>query len=123
MTDEFNENAIDGDGDGIVQEGTEWERPVEPVVEEPAVEEVIEAPVVAKKKTTTKKTTTKKAAVADVGDGKVAVWSESNLHHLNWGSLAKGPNIVSQEVADKWIGHKSVRLATPEEVADFYKGQ
>jgi len=26
---EYNPNAVDGDGDGIVQEGTEFERPVE----------------------------------------------------------------------------------------------
>jgi hypothetical protein len=26
---EYNPDAVDGDGDGIVQEGTEFERPVE----------------------------------------------------------------------------------------------
>jgi hypothetical protein len=121
MTDKFNENATDGDGDGMVQDGTIWERPVKPVIEEPVVEPVVEAPVV-EKKTTTKKTTTKKPAVADVGDDKVALWSEANLHHLNWGALGKGPNIVSREVAEKWLGHNSVRLATPEEVAAYYQG-
>lgn len=124
MTDEYKEDAFDGDGDGFVQDGTEWERPVEePVAEEVIIEEpVIEEPVVEKKKSAPKKTTSKKATSVDVGDDKVALWSESNLHHLNWGAIAKGPNIVSKEVADKWIGHKSIRLATPEEVADFYKG-
>lgn len=53
MADEFNPNAIDGDGDGLVQDGTKWQRPVEdaavmPDVEpepesEPAVEEAPEA--------------------------------------------------------------------------------
>jgi transposase len=123
MTDEFKEDARDGDGDGFVQDGTEWERPVEEVIaEEEIVEEpVIEEPVVEKKKAAPKKTT-KKVASVDVGEDKVALWSESNLHHLNWGAIAKGPNIVSKELADKWTGHKSIRLATPEEVADFYKG-
>ena len=27
IADGYNPNARDGDGDGIVQEGTEWERP------------------------------------------------------------------------------------------------
>jgi hypothetical protein len=35
---EFNPEAIDGDGDGLVQEGTEFERPVEEI-QEPAVPE------------------------------------------------------------------------------------
>lgn len=37
---EFNPDARDGDGDGLVQDGTEWERPVEEV----SVEEVVETP-------------------------------------------------------------------------------
>lgn len=109
MTDEYKEDAIDGDGDGLVQDGTEWERPVEEVAEP-----VVEAKPVAKKKTSKK--------TADVGEDQVALWSSANLHHINWGALAKGPNIVSKEVADKWIGHRMVRHATPEEVAAFYKG-
>lgn len=115
MTDEYKADAIDGDGDGIVQEGTEWERPVE----EPVAEPVIEEPVVEEKPAPKKKSSKK---VADVGDDQVALWSDANLHHLNWGTLNKGPNIVSKEVADKWISHRMVRNATPEEVAAFYKG-
>lgn len=47
MADEFNPDAIDGDGDGMVQDGTKWERPVEeasvmPDVE-PEPEPVVEA--------------------------------------------------------------------------------
>lgn len=112
MTDEYNENAIDGDGDGLVQDGTEWERPAEEPVVEPAVEEpVAEAP---------KKKTSKKSV--NVGEDKVALWSDANLHHISWGALNKGPNIVSKEVAEKWTGHRMVRLAKPSEVADFYQG-
>lgn len=44
MSDEFNPNATDGDGDGFVQDGTKWERPVEDVAENPVVEEAEEAP-------------------------------------------------------------------------------
>lgn len=121
MADEFNPDAIDGDGDGLVQDGTEWERPVdEAVAEEPAAEEAkVEEPVV--EKAAPKKKTSKKTGV-DVGDDKVALWSDSNLHHLTWGSLPKGPSIVSKEVADFWSGHRMVRFATPEEVANYYKG-
>jgi hypothetical protein len=36
---EFNPEAIDGDGDGLVQEGTEFERPAEP---DTSAQEVIE---------------------------------------------------------------------------------
>lgn len=41
----YNPNAIDADGDGIVQEGTIWERPVKKTkkkAEEPVVEVVEE---------------------------------------------------------------------------------
>jgi hypothetical protein len=37
----YNPDATDGDGDGMVQDGTEFERPVEEKVEEPAAEESI----------------------------------------------------------------------------------
>lgn len=33
VADGYNPDARDGDGDGIVQEGTEWERPVDTTVE------------------------------------------------------------------------------------------
>lgn len=41
MADEFNPDATDGDGDGMVQDGTEFERPVEEAAVLP--EEVVEA--------------------------------------------------------------------------------
>jgi hypothetical protein len=42
--DGFNADAEDGDKDGFLQDGTEWERPVEPVVaEEPVIEPVVAA--------------------------------------------------------------------------------
>lgn len=47
MTDEYNPNATDGDGDGMVQDGTPFERPVGEeleVIEELVAEETVEAP-------------------------------------------------------------------------------
>lgn len=49
-----NENAIDRDGDGIVQEGTKFERPATPKHKAPAKKPV------AKKSTAAKKTTAPK---------------------------------------------------------------
>lgn len=110
MADEFKIDAKDGDGDGFVQDGTEWERPVDEVIVTP-------------KKKSTKKTAKKIAEPVATEDETVALWSEANLHQLSWGPLLKGPNIVSKEVAEKWLTHRSVRLATPEEVAAYYNGQ
>ena len=38
MADEFNPDARDGDGDGMVQDGTKWERPGEDAAVKPDVE-------------------------------------------------------------------------------------
>ena len=40
--DGYKPDAIDGDGDGFVQDGTEWERPVEPEPTEPI--EIVHTP-------------------------------------------------------------------------------
>lgn len=81
MADEFNPEAIDGDGDGIVQEGTEFERPVEelavdPTVvvddkpeEAPAIEEDISFVVSSEEPKTSAKPKTAKPALAPVADG------------------------------------------------------
>lgn len=53
-------------------------------------------------------------------DDKVALFSEKNLFWNEVGTLKIGYNIVSSEKADRWLQHKSVRLATPEEVAQAY---
>jgi hypothetical protein len=60
--------------------------------------------------------TKKKEISADA----VAVYSLNNIHWSSVGKITKGYNIVSKEEAEKWVTHKSVRLATPEEVASFY---
>ncbi len=51
---------------------------------------------------------------------KIAVYSERNIHWNGVGDLEKGYNIVTKEASVKWLTHKSVRQATPEEVAKHY---
>ena len=51
---------------------------------------------------------------------KVAVYSERNLHWNGVGQLQRGYNIVTKEASVKWLKHKAVRSATPEEVASHY---
>ena len=53
-------------------------------------------------------------------DEKVAVYSERNLSWNGVGTLEVGYNIVTKEASEKWVTHKAVRPATPEEVARFY---
>jgi hypothetical protein len=53
-------------------------------------------------------------------DDKVALYSEKNLFWNEVGSLKIGYNIVSAEKSERWLQHKAVRLATPEEVAHAY---
>jgi hypothetical protein len=51
---------------------------------------------------------------------KVAVFSHKNLFWSGLGDLKKGYNIVTREESEKWITHRSVRIATPDEVAAYY---
>jgi len=53
-------------------------------------------------------------------DNKVALYSERNLHMDNLGALKVGYNIVSKEASEKWLVHRLVRIAPPEEVASYY---
>jgi len=62
----------------------------------------------------------KEKEVVEVKDGKVAVYSNKNLNWQGVGKLIPGYNILSREVADKWLTNKHVRSATPEEVATYY---
>jgi hypothetical protein len=52
---------------------------------------------------------------------KVAVYSSKNLHWNGVGELEKGYNILSKEDSEKWLINKSVRIATADEVAKFYR--
>ena len=51
---------------------------------------------------------------------KVAIYSEKNMHWDSVGRISKGYNIVSEEASEKWLSRKSVRKATPQEVATYY---
>jgi len=51
---------------------------------------------------------------------KVALYSERNLHMDNLGALKVGYNIVSKEASEKWLTHRLVRIAPPEEVSSYY---
>ena len=56
----------------------------------------------------------------EVGNGQIAVHSAKNLHWQGVGKLKPGYNILSKEVAEKWLTNKHVREATAEEVATHY---
>lgn len=49
-----------------------------------------------------------------------AVYSTRNIYWNGVGTLNIGYNIVTKEDADKWLTRKSVRSASPEEVARYY---
>jgi hypothetical protein len=62
-----------------------------------------------------------KAKNKDKPTEKIAVYSEKNLHWNGVGELERGYNILSKEDSEKWLANKSVRIATPDEVAKFYR--
>lgn len=145
MTDvEFNPEAKDGDNDGIIQEGTPFERPIEeaevnPVVEAPVAEPVlvedepavivapvapeetpaivpVENGVIGTGKVVKKKDAPKpKAAAADKTD-KVAIFSSRNSVWQGVGKIVKGYNFVTKDAADKWLTLDSVRAVEPNEI-------
>lgn len=51
---------------------------------------------------------------------KIAVFAERNIFWNEVGALEKGYNIITKEASEKWISHKAVRIATPQEVALYY---
>lgn len=55
-----------------------------------------------------------------VSNDKVALYSEKNLSWTGVGKLQRGYNFVSEGVSEKWLKQKSVRIATPEEVAEYF---
>lgn len=142
MTDvEFNPEAKDGDNDGIIQEGTPFERPVEEAEVNPVVvEEVVEAPAVAEDVITAPEPAEEIPAIVPVADGvigtgkakkapkkeatpapddneeKVAIFATRNLYWEGLGRINAGYSIVSKTAANKWLTLSKVREATPAEV-------
>jgi hypothetical protein len=51
---------------------------------------------------------------------KIAVYSNKNLYWGGVGTLEIGYNIIAKEMSEKWLTHKAVREASPEEVASYY---
>lgn len=51
---------------------------------------------------------------------KVALYSSKTLHWARVGQLIPGYNIVTKEASEKWLTRKQVRLATPEELSNYY---
>jgi hypothetical protein len=145
MTEEYNPAARDGDGDGMIQDGTAWERPAEPAVEEPAAEELVEeveavaevaeAVILAPEPEETAPALTP-VANGVIGSGKVskkkpaakpavkevdpielaAVFATRNLVWQGVGKVVKGYNIVPKDQLSKWMTLETVREATPEEI-------
>lgn len=150
MVDEFNPEATDGDGDGFVQDGTEFERPIEDVAVDPTLtedvvedasapveDEVITSPepvetepavtsvadgVIGTGTTVKKKKAAKKSEPETETPKKVAIRSERNMSWTGVGKVYRGINIVTETQAEKWLTNSKIRLATPEEViAEFGK--
>ena len=53
-------------------------------------------------------------------DGKLAIYSDKNMHWNGIGRISQGYNIVTKEAAEKWLTRKGIRQADPEEVASYY---
>jgi hypothetical protein len=62
-----------------------------------------------------------KAKNKDKPTEKIALYSMKNLHWNGVGDLEKGYNILSKEDSEKWLTRRDVRIATPDEVAKFYR--
>jgi hypothetical protein len=142
---EFNPEATDGDGDGMVQDGTPFERPIEQLHIDPtktkSEKENTRKPAKAESKVVSSeepvRTRKPKPSVQNVNNAigsasiktdepvienslekeKVALFSTKNMSWQGVGKIHIGYNIVSKEASQKWLAYSHVRLATPEEVA------
>jgi len=63
----------------------------------------------------------KKAENKNKPSEKVALHSIKNLHWNGVGNLERGYNIVSKEDSEKWLTLNTVRIATQDEIAKFYR--
>ena len=66
-----------------------------------------------------KENSTKPEILTESGET-IAVHTSRNLFWNGVGELNVGYNIVSKEASEKWLTHKAVRIATPDEIALFY---
>jgi len=93
-------------------------KPLEVLYEEAVAENLEKEDLKVEAKEEPKLETKKAAKPKD--DGTVALFAAGNISQAKWGELSKGYNIVNKEAADFWLAHRTVRLATPEEVAKHY---
>lgn len=139
----YKADAIDGDGDGMVQDATPFERPEGTDLTEEQValieetdltaadvitatvtggsdEEGVIAPVEdgvigsSSRKRSTKTATTKKATTKKVEQA--AVYADRNISWMGVGRVKKGYNFVDATEADKWATLEGVRLVDREEI-------
>jgi hypothetical protein len=99
------------------------ETPVETVKVEatvPVIEEEIPVKDAIVSKSVREKTKPQAESKKTVDADKVALFSTKNLHSAELGAINLGYNIVDANKAEKWLAHKAVRKATPEEVAAAY---
>lgn len=141
----YRADATDGDGDGMIQDATPFERPegtdlteeqvalieetdltAKDVIDAKATggsdEESVLAPVedgvigsTSKKRTA--KTTTKKATVKKVEQA--AVHADRNISWMGVGRIKKGYNFVDVDLADKWATLEGVRLVDADEIREL----
>lgn len=53
-------------------------------------------------------------------DNLVPIYSQKNLFQRKLGRIRAGYNIVSKEDVEEWLKHRAVRLATAEEMLEYY---
>lgn len=70
---------------------------------------------------TEKQVEMKKSRERSDKDEKVAVFASRNLFWNGVGELNYGYTILPKEVSEKWLLHRAVRIATPDELAKHYK--
>lgn len=63
----------------------------------------------------------KKKAKENSKGEKVAVFASRNLFWNGVGELNYGYTVLPKEVSEKWLSHRAVRIATPDEIAKHYK--
>lgn len=141
MTD-YNPDALDGDGDGMVQDATPFERPEGTDLTEEQVAEIVEEGKTAQEVITASATggSQEESVLAPVEDGVIgtstrkkepkptakkapskkvdtaAVHSVRNISWVGVGRIKKGYNFVDAADAEKWATLDGVRIADPSEI-------
>ena len=139
---EYKADAIDGDGDGMVQDATPFERPEGTDLTEEQVAEIVNEGKTAEEVITASVSggSGEESVIAPVEDGVIgtstrkkeskpaakkpaakkaetaAVYSVRNISWVGVGRIKKGYNFVDAADAEKWATLDGVRLADPSEI-------